>query len=99
VPEWATLGLAKALYAIAMAQATSWDDVFGNPHKGRKVAQLQKERALRYKVAKRVLDLRQRNPKPRNIYQVVAAEFKISCATCKRYFEREMKWFSNQVRF
>lgn len=98
VHEWAVLGLAKALYDIAMVKAVSWDDVFGKPHKKRKKAQLQKERALSYKVAKRVLELRQRRPKPANIRGKVAGEFKISRAACKRYFESDRKWLQLQQR-
>jgi hypothetical protein len=85
------------MYAVTMAKAASWDDVFGKPHKGprkgRQVEALRRERALSYWVAKRVLELRRQRPKPKNIFQKVADESKpkISRATCKRYFERERK--------
>jgi hypothetical protein len=72
-----------------MAEAASWDDVLGKPHKKRKLEQLQKECRLRYQVAKRVIELRRQKPKPRDIFQIVADENGISRAVCKRYFDRE----------
>lgn len=99
VPEWAVTALAKALYVIAMAKAASWDDVLGKPHEYGKLAQLQKECRLRYKVAKRVLELRRQKPKPRDIFQIVAKENTISRGVCKRYFDHEMKWFSKRPIF
>ena len=99
IPQWAVTALGQALYVIAMAKAASWDDVLGKPHKKRKLAQLQKEYRLRYQVAKRVIELRRQRPKPRNIFQKVADENRISRQTCKRYFDREMNWLSKHPTF
>ena len=75
VPQWAVEALANAVYDIATAKASSWDDVFGKPHKKRKMVQLRKERdGLGYRVAKRVIELRREKPKPRNIFKIVADE-------------------------
>ena len=91
VPEWARQELAKAMYAVTMAQAASWDDVFGKPHEGHKVPALRTQRALQYKIKKRVLELRRQRPKPEDILRVVAGENGISRATCKRIFESSGK--------
>ena len=93
VPKWLRQEFAKAMYAVTMAKAASWDDVLGKPHKGRQVEALRNERALSYWVVKRVLELRRQKPRPKDIFQKVADEAKprISRATCKRYFERERK--------
>ena len=48
----------RGMYAVTMAQAASWDDVFGRPHEGHKIPALRTQRALQYKVKKRVLELR-----------------------------------------
>jgi hypothetical protein len=103
-PEWARQELAKAMYAVTMARAASWDDVLGKPHsswvdvsgkthKGHQVEALRLERALSYWVVKRVLELRRQKPKPKDIFQKVAdtAKPRISRAACKRYFERGRK--------
>lgn len=99
VPQWAVEALAKALHDIAMAKAVSWDEVLGKPHKKRKIAQLRNELGLRYQVTKRVIELRRQKPKPQDIFQKVADHFKIGRATCKRYFDSEMKWLSKHPTF
>jgi hypothetical protein len=101
VPDWASREFGKALYDIAMANEKSLDDVFGRPHKGRKISQVRKQRALRYKVTKRVLELRRQRPRPKpcDIFQVVADENKISRPVCKRVFDAEMKQHRERNRF
>jgi hypothetical protein len=111
VPEWVRQEFAKAMYAITMARAASWDDVFGKPHsawtdvsgkthKGHQVEALRQERALSYWVVKRVHELRRQKPKPKEIFQKVANEAKprISREACKRYFERERKAAQKRAR-
>ena len=101
VPRWASRAFAKAIHDVAMAKAASWDDVFGAPHPGRKIPQLRKQRAIQWKVFERVSALRRRKPKPRDILQVVADEFKIGRHDAKRYFEhvRSIRLSMRPIRF
>lgn len=96
VPNWARQALARAMFDITMAKASSWDDVFGRPlRRGAKVVSIQKQRALQWKILARVEALRKQKPKPRNILQIVADEFKVSYGTCKRYSERARRLVQN----
>lgn len=99
VPTWAKRELLNALRDIAMAKATSWDDVFGAPHHGRKIKRERKRREIQEPLRKRVLALRRRRPKPRAIFSIVAGEFKISQRAAKRWFERaQSNWTRNRTR-
>jgi hypothetical protein len=98
VPQWAERALARARHDVFMARAISWDDVFGKPHAKRKIPQLRQERALRWKVFCRVMQLRHQKPKPKNIFQEVAVEMKLERPTVKRYFERERKLVQQTAR-
>lgn len=96
VPDWAQSALARAMYDITMVNVSSWDDVFGRPlRRGAKVVSIQKQRALQWRLLARVEELRRRKPKPRNILQIVADEFKVSYATAKRYSERARRLVQN----
>jgi hypothetical protein len=100
VPVWANRALAKAIHDVAMAKAASWDQVFGKPHPRRKIPQLRKQRAIQWKVFERVMELRRKKPKPRDIFQIVADEFKIGRDAAKRHFEHvQSKWFSKPPTF
>jgi len=98
IPEWARLEFALAVYAVTAARAKSWDDVFGKPHRGRKIAQVRKQHDFRYEVTARVWKLRWQRPRPKDIFGTVGEEFGISSATCKRYFDSEMKTHSRPLR-
>lgn len=93
VPEWAATALLAAIGQVQNYEATSWDEVFGVPHPGRKVDQLRIERRLRWEVLHRVTKYRRQKPKPKDIFRVVAEELNISPATCKRYFDNLHRWF------
>lgn len=91
VPDWAKLEFSKAMHDVAMAKAVSWDDVFGEPHRSRKIQQIRKQRALEWKVFDRVRELRSQRPKPKKINDTVAEEFKIDPRQVKRWFEDVQK--------
>ena len=86
-PNWAADALCEAIRRVERFEVASWDEVFGKPHKGRKVSNIRKERALRWEVLKRVHELRRLRPKLPDIFGMVAKDLNISRATCKRYFD------------
>jgi hypothetical protein len=96
VPQWAQRAFGKAMHDVFMVRATSWDDVFGKPHPKRKIAQIRQKRALQWKIFCRVIELRRRKPKPKDIFRKVADEERIGRPTVKRYFDSEAKWFRKQ---
>lgn len=87
VPEWAKSALRQALFDVMSVKATSWDDVLGKPHSGRKLAQIRRQRSKQWPVFWRVCELREVRPKPLDPLQVAADEFGISRATAKRLVE------------
>ena len=91
VPEWASAVLLAGIQRVRNYEATSWDEVFGVPHGGRKVKQLRISRRLRFEVFVSVMEYRFQTPKPKDIFQTVAEELCISRATCKRYFDQANK--------
>ena len=95
-PRCTQRAFGKAMHDVFMMRATSWDDVFGKPHPKRKIAQSRQKRARQWKIVRRVLELRLRKPKPKDIFQKVADEEQIGRSTVKRYFDSEAKWFRKQ---
>ena len=90
---WAATAFEAAYRSVKYdLQHYSWDDVFGRPHAGRKLSALQKHNKLCWIVYQRVQMLRARKPKPPEIFQKVAADFDISVATCKRYYDDRKAW-------
>jgi hypothetical protein len=87
IPEWVKDAVSDSVRRFRKFDFESWDEVFGKPHRGRKVSHLRRERALKWEVFGRVQAKRRERPKPPDIFQIVADELKISRATCRRYFD------------
>jgi hypothetical protein len=98
VPSWAVAAFCNGVRSVERLDAGSWDDVFGKPHKGRKLGRLRAKRDLQLEVFRRVQQMRKERPKPINIFQRVADKLNISRATCKRYFD-EINRLSKPKRY
>ena len=75
----------------------SWDEVFGEPHPGRKLPLLRKWKQKRWAVYFKIDALRAQKPKPKDIFALVAEEFETTPGTAKRWFdecraELEQSW-------
>jgi hypothetical protein len=93
-PSWAVAAFIEAYERVEFNfEHRSWDEVFGRPSsKGRKLQAIKQRDQIAWEVYRRVRDLRARRPKPRDIFETVGCEFKISTATAKRYFDDCAAW-------
>ena len=100
IPDWAADAFRKNYRATAWEfEHRSWDDVFGKPNRGKNLRSARKARNLRLAVYDRMQQLRATRPKPRDIFQIVADELRISKRTAKRYFENFRKFYFGDALF
>lgn len=100
IPVWAAEAFRKNYRATVWEfKHRSWDDVFGKPNQGKNLRSARKARNLRLAVHDRVQQLRKTRPKPRDIFQIVAKELRISKRTAKRYFENFRKFYFGDALF
>jgi hypothetical protein len=94
IPDWAAKAFRENYRATAWEfKHRSWDDVFDKPNKGKNLHAARQARNLREKVYLRVLRLRKKRPKPRDIFQIVADEHCITRRMARRYFENFGKFY------
>lgn len=86
VPEWVAQLLISAIHRVECFEVTSWDDVFGKPHKGRKIKSLRAAQEREWLLYGMVLHLRESKPKPKNIFFEVGQKMGLTEDTVKRQF-------------
>jgi hypothetical protein len=92
VPPWARDGFIAAVNRVSSLDAASWDQAFGKPFpRGSKVDTLRAKSERKLEVWAKVLTLRRRRPRPKDIFELVRIELGVSRATVKREFEEVKK--------
>jgi hypothetical protein len=89
IPEWAALKFMAAYREVAHARTASWDDVFGKPWPGKKLASLRLRRELILPVRARIQELRQRRDPPplsEALFESVGKEFGIGKTLCQEFY-------------
>lgn len=97
VPSWVRAAIVDAVKRVERYEGT-WNDVFGDPHHGRKVTHLRREQKLRWEVFNGVMKLRRQKPKPKDIFLTVGNDLGIGERTCKRYFDDINKYLAEAKR-
>src|SRR5262245_13744191 len=76
VPAWTAAAFKEAVTRVERYEGT-WNDVFGDPHHGRKLTHLRREQKLRWEVFNGVVKLRRQKPKPKDIFLTVGKDLGI----------------------
>jgi len=93
IPEWLAEAFSDALSAVDSFEARSWDDVFGKPHHGRKIAAKGRQKKLRMLVWHRVQTLSATRPIDQGLFEQVGKGLGISGAVAKRlYYDPYRIW-------
>src|SRR4051812_17211287 len=74
LPEWAASAFQNAYKAVRVNfDLRSWDDAFGKPGRGRKLAANKQRAQLAWAVYWRVRETRELKPKPQDIFDTVGS--------------------------
>jgi len=64
VPQWLRMAFQGAFLAVHLNKARGWDDVFGTPHKGRRLEDRQNLQELFFDIPVAVLERLRKDPRP-----------------------------------
>jgi hypothetical protein len=82
--RWVLDGLSEAIDRVKEFEVSSWDEIFGKPHWGRKISHLRAEHERRDLVVNRFRELKRQRVKG-NKLTILAKEFNISEGLAKKW--------------